>query len=128
METKKGSTAITVAIVLTVGICAVTLFVAFLIDSITPLILQQKLQAIATKYMYVIEKYGYFTSSEKEQLINELKEKGFDTNRITLTYPQLNKPYGELIEFEITYKYKSIPLFGMEDKLIKVSKTSYSKI
>lgn len=126
--TKKGSTAISVAIVTVVGIVMICMLVAYVINAITPLILQQKLQAIANKYMYVIEKYGYLTSSEKDTILIELQQEGFDISRITLVYPALKRPYGEILEFSILYKYTSIPLFGTEEKNIEVTKNSYSKI
>lgn len=124
---KKGSTAISVAIVTVVGIVVICMLIAYVINAITPLILQQKLQAVANKYMYVIEKYGYLTNSEKETLLGELQHNGFDISRINLVYPTLKKPYGEMLEFSISYKYNSIPLLGMEERNIKVTKNSYSK-
>lgn len=126
--TKKGSTAISVAIVTVVGIVMICMLVAYVINAITPLILQQKLQAIANKYMYVIEKYGYLTSSEKNTILIELQQEGFDISRVTLVYPAIKRPYGEILEFSILYKYTSIPLFGTEEKNIEVTKNSYSKI
>ena len=125
---KKGSTAISVAILTVVGIVVICMLIAYIINAITPLILQQKLQAVANKYMYVIEKYGYLTSSEKDTLLGELQHEGFDIARITLTYPTLKKPYGEILEFSMSYKYNSIPIFGMEERNIQVVKNSYSKI
>lgn len=106
----------------------ICIFLAVIIDCITPLLLQQKLQQIAIKYMYVIEKYGYLTSREKTRLIEELSTKGFETSKITIEYPKSQMPYGSLIEFSISYKYTSIPLLGTEEKQIKISRVSYSKI
>lgn len=102
------------------------------IECITPFILHQKLQAVATKYMYVIEKYGYLTNDEKDSMLEELNSKGFEGSNITIVYPETKRNYGELLELKITYKYvskiQSIPVFGMESRDLVVSRVSYSKI
>lgn len=128
MKKKKGSTAVSVAILTVVGIMLVCVLIAYIINLITPLILQQKLQAIANKYMYVVEKYGYLTEKEKDELLEELESESFDISRITLNYPSVKRPYGEILELSITYKYNSIPVFGMEERNITVKKNSYSKV
>lgn len=128
MKKKKGSTAISVAILTVVGIMLVCVLIAYIINLITPLILQQKLQAIANKYMYVVEKYGYLTETEKDELLEELESESFDISRITLNYPSVKRAYGEILELSITYKYNSIPVFGMEERNITVKKNSYSKV
>lgn len=125
---KDGSTAISVAILTVVGIMLVCVLIAYVINLITPLILQQKLQAVANKYMYVVERYGYLTETEKDEMLEELESEAFDISRISLNYPDFKRPYGEVLELSITYIYKSIPVFGMEERNITVKKSSYSKI
>ena len=56
--------------------------------------------------MYIIEKYGCLTVSEKDMLIDELANKGFDRSELKVNAHSSPKNYGELIEFEIKYNYK----------------------
>lgn len=104
----------------------------YIIECITPFILHQKLQAIATKYMYVIEKYGYLTKQEKDYLLEELASKGFNNSDIKLFYPKEKRSYGEVLELQIIYEYNSkikpIPIIGMDSRELIVTKVSYSKI
>ena len=124
---KTGSTGISVALITVVGICAICIFIACIINFITPLILQQKLQTIVNKYMYVIERYGYLTSSEKHTLLDELNKENLDISRITIEFPEFKKAYGERLEFSVSYRYTPIPVFGMKERNIRVYKMSYSK-
>ena len=108
------------------------LCLVYVIECITPFILQQKLQAVATKYMYVIEKYGYLTNDEINSMLEELSSKGFNTVNIDIVYPKSKRNYGELLELKITYRYvskiQSIPNAGMDSRDLVVSRVSYSKI
>jgi hypothetical protein len=90
----------------------------------------------ANKYMFVIEKFGYLTEEEKNLLIHELNEAGFESTKLNLKYPDEVKNYGELIEFEIRYtlitrlptikngKYE----FEEKETILAVRKNSFSKI
>ena len=124
---KAGSTAISVALITIVGIVAICVFIACILNFITPLILQQKLQAVVNKYMYIIERYGYLTVAEKDALVDELEKDGFDISRIYISYPSSKQAYGERLELSISYKYNPIPVLGMEEINIKIFKMSYSK-
>lgn len=128
---KKGTTAITVSIMTVFCTTLLCVCLVYVIECITPFILHQKLQAVATKYMYVIEKYGYLTNDEKISMLEELSSKGFNSSNIDIVYPEVKRDYGELLELKITYKYvskiQSIPVWGMESRDLVVSRVSYSK-
>ncbi|MBR5227726.1 MAG: hypothetical protein IKV94_03720 [Clostridia bacterium] len=126
---KRGATAISISVITIICMVFLTLMVAFIIECIKPLMLQQKLQSVATKYMYVIERFGYLTKQEKEQLIDELSAKGFETQKIRIEYPEYKRRYGDLIELKILYNYKSktIPFYGMEEYDLVVTKISFCK-
>lgn len=129
---KKGATAITASIMTVFCITMLCICLVYIFECITPFILHQKMQSVATKYMYVVEKYGYLTNEEKENMIYELNSNGFETQNLTIEYPEIKKNYGEIIELKITYAYeskiKSIPILGMEKRNLTVSRVSYSKI
>lgn len=99
---------------------------------VTPFIWYQKLQLVATKYMYIIDKYGYLTEKEQQQMIIEMKQYGFDTNYITISVPKTKQAYGKLIEMQIKYvlMHNTISLQGKTTKslTLAVKKYSYSKI
>jgi len=132
IRSKNGSVAVTYPLVIFVSIFFVIMAGIFLINSIFPFIWYQKLNSTAQKYMFVVEKFGYLTSVEKVNLLNELNSQGFDTNKIKIEAPSSKKSYGQLIEFKISYKYnyKNISGLKLENKAINliVTKSSYSKV
>lgn len=132
LERKRGGTTVTYPLVLFISVISVIMIGIFFINLIVPFIWYQKLNSISQKYMFIIEKFGYLTDSEKSNLINELNSQGFDTNNVTVYAPNNKRSYGELIEFKIeyNYKYKNINRFKLENKVINmvVLKSSYSKI
>lgn len=99
---------------------------------ILPFIWYQKLQAIATKYMYIIDKYGYLTSKEEQQMITDMKQDGFDTNYVTISVPKTKQSYGKLINLEIkyiiTHNILSLNTKTTKATPIIVKKYSYTKI
>lgn len=126
---KNGTTVITISIITVFSITLLCVCLVYIIECITPFILHQKLQSVATKYMYIIEKYGYLTKQEKEYMMQELTEKGFISSNIQIIYPETPRSYGETLELKLIYKYiQSMPLFGMDCRELIVNKVSYSKI
>ena len=136
MKLKKGNIIVTYPLVLLVSIFSIVVVGVFFINAIFPFIWYQKLNITAQKYMFVIERFGYLTNKEKNNMINDLKNQGFDSSKINIVAPNKRKTYGELIEFKITYdySYKNIGVaninFNNKEKNIKmkVYKNSYSKI
>ena len=133
---KKGSAVATYPVIIFVSsICLIAIGI-FLINSIFPFIWYQKLNSTAQKYMFVIEKFGYLTDTEKQNLLNELSTQGFNVNNIRITAPQTRKLYGELIELKIEYDYEHKNIIFANNRFntlnnkinMVVSKNSYSKI
>lgn len=133
---KKGNTIVVTPIIIIISIVAVIMIGVILVNVVMPLTLQQKLNKISEKYMFIIEKFGYLTVSEKQKLIKELGDNGFNTNNIIIYAPTSRKSYGELIEFNIVYKTKYNSIDFKNGKIsvinkpinINVKKCSYSKI
>ena len=107
-----------------------------LINTIKPFIWYEKLNKISEKYMFVIEKYGYLTYSEKNNLLQELQGNGFESKNISITVPNVKKSYGELVNFKINYEmyFENIEFESGKIMIkrvpinINVEKYSYSKI
>lgn len=135
-KSKKGNSIVTYPLIVFISMIFLISIGVFLINCIFPFIWYQKLNSTAQKYMFVIEKFGYLTDTEKQNLLNELSSQGFDLNNIQIFAPNERKTYGELIEFklEYNYEYKNIEFldnkFDTTNKYIDmiVSKNSYSKI
>jgi len=133
---KKGNSIVSMPVILVICIIILIVIGANLIGIIKPFIMYEKLNRTCEKYMFIIEKFGYLTTNEKEGLINELKAKGFETSKITINVPTSIKTYGELISFNVTYDmtYKLLCFesgkLKFKDNIIKLSvlKNSYSKI
>lgn len=133
---KKGNTAITIMISFLIITVLLIIIGYTIINLFIPFIYYQKLDTISNKYLFVIEKFGYLTSSEKNNLINDLENQGFNTEEINIIYPATQKSYGELIEFTLEYNVinKSINInngiIGLYDKETKISvrKNSFSKL
>lgn len=103
---KQGNTVLTMPFVIIISFVTIIVFGIFAINMILPFVWYQKLQLISYKYVYVIEKYGYLTNSEKINLVEELAQKGFEKEEIKIESPSEAKGYGNIIEFNITYNYK----------------------
>ena len=133
MKSKKGNA--TTAITLIVSLGFLLVLAMYIINTIIPFVWYQKLQAIANKYVYVVEKYGYLTDTEEKELLNELKEDGFDLNCIQIDCPKSYLEYGTLFKFEITYNLNqeySVIADGIKNEArmvpLRIRKYGYSKI
>lgn len=130
---KKGQSVITTPIIVLFSIALLVIMTVYCINMIMPFVWYQKMQFIATKYMYIIDKYGYLTTKELILMKEEMKESGFDMNMLKITAPLQKKEYGKLIELKIEYSLKQkIPLLNSnilqrEIPLI-IKKYSYSKV
>lgn len=133
---KKGNTLLATPIIVLFSIIIIISLGMFFINAIKPFILYEKLNDISNKYMFVIERFGYLTLAEKNNLEKELKNSGFDLTNINIVYPEKQKTYGEVLEFIITYKFdlKFPNLINNQifnnDKVIDivVKKHSFSKV
>lgn len=133
MKNKYGNA--TMAITLIVSLGFLLIFTVYIINSITPFIWYQKLQAIADKYIYIVEKFGYLTEDEEKELYKELETKGFDISKVVLECPKSYQEYGTCFEFKITYTLSqeySIISNGIKNEArevpLQIKKYGYSKI
>lgn len=124
---KKGITMVTMPIILTLSIVILIIITYFLLNNLTPFIWYEKINQISNKYLFVIEKYGYLTLKEKEQLLQELKSQGFDTEKIKISAPTTKKAYGEIIEFKIEYNLGQNTI-GVENGNIKLLKRNINMV
>jgi len=132
---RKGNTVLTMPFVIIISLTLIIIFAIFTINMILPFVWYEKLQHTSYKYMYVLEKYGYLTNSEKASLIEELEKHGFEKDEITIESPTQPVGYGNVIEFNIKYNYKQkLPSWEGSLKMvtktipINVNKTIISKI
>lgn len=130
---KKGQSVITTPIIVLFSIALLVIMTVYCINMIMPFVWYQKIQFIATKYMYIIDKYGYLTTKELILMKEEMKESGFDMNMLKITAPLQKKEYGKLIELKIEYSLKQkIPLLNsniMQREIpLIIKKYSYSKV
>lgn len=133
MKSKKGNASYILTLLFSIGMLIVTIITV--INMLMPFIWYQKLENIASKYVYIVERFGYITDLEKETMLSELKNDGFDINKITFACPENRLAFGEPFEFRITYKLNINNIaFGNKIKretkeiLLHVRKYGYSKI
>ncbi|MDD3303457.1 MAG: hypothetical protein PHP54_00895 [Clostridia bacterium] len=130
---QKGSTIVSAPLILFFSVMIIVLIGYFFMNLIFPFLWYEKLNSISQKYMYIIEKYGYLTDAENENLISDLEQSGFDISNIEIEAPNKHTTYGELLEFKLKYKMKYIvPNLSENSKSelieIVVNKNSYCKI
>lgn len=133
MNKKKGNTTTTITLI--VSLAFLLILTIYIINTIIPFIWYQKLQAVADKYVYVIERFGYLTDSEERQLYKELQEEGFNIANIQLDCPKNYLEYGTLFKFEITYNLSqeyNVIANGIKNEArtipLQIRKYGYSKI
>lgn len=133
MIKKRGN--ITTTITLTISFGLFIILTIYIINMIIPFVWYQKLQTIANKYLYVIERFGYLTDTEEESLYYDLQNAGFDLNNVQLKCPKNYLEYGTLFEFEIKYtlyQQYSIVSNGIKNEArtvpLVIRKYGYSKI
>ena len=132
MKNKKGN--ITQIFTLIVSLALLLTTIIYIISMLTPFIWYQKLQNIADKYVYIVERFGYLTEFEQEELYKELVSEGFDINNIVLECPNNKLEYGEMFKFNLTYKLRLDYMimdndFKRETKevMLRVKKYGYTK-
>jgi len=133
MKNKKGNT--TVAITLLISLAFLLVLTIYIVNMITPFIWYQKLENISSKYIYVIERFGYLTQEEEDKLYEELKNDGFNVRNVVVDCPKQPLEYGTLFKFEIKYNMRqnyNIINNGIKNEAryisLRLKKYSYSKI
>ncbi len=136
IKKKKGSSYVVTPIILIISVLTLVYLTVLIINIIIPFIWYQKLNTVSLKYMFVVEKYGYLTDSEKNSFMEELKNEGFDTSKIKINATDSKKNYGEIVSLNVEYtldiKIPKITNSGvtLEDntQVLKINKNSFSKI
>ena len=133
MNRKNGNIAF--SLTLLISLMFLVILATYIINMVTPFIWYQKLESIANKYVYVVDKFGYLTESEENRLYTDLRNAGFNTNQIEVDFPKRRVEYGTLFMFEIKYNlYQeyNIILDGIKKEArtvpLKITKYSYSKM
>ncbi len=133
MTYKKGDISMTMTLIFSL-VLLITITVN-IINMLVPFIWYQKLENVANRYVYVVERFGYLTEDEEKELYEELKNDGFDIAKVDLVCPKARLTYGKQFEFSIKYtmSYNSLLVFdGVKNEarnvLLHVKKYGYSKI
>lgn len=129
---KKGMTTLTTSIVLCISIAMLTITTIFVINLIIPFITYQKIDKVASKYMFVIEKFGYLTDGEYNTLIKDLEKENLKKENFKIDYPKEKLDYGTSFVFSIDYEYKlKLPITLKDYEAIipiRIKKYAYSKV
>ncbi len=135
INNKRGETLIAVVFVTFVCIMITVYIFYYLFNIINVFICYEKLNNIALKYMFILERFGYITAEEKKEMVNDLTSNGFDEENITINVPTLKSKFGEKLELSIEYKFRLDSIivnnvFSKETEYInlKVKKACYNKI
>lgn len=133
MNKKQGNITSTITLIISLAFLLITAI--YIINTITPFVWYQKLQAIAEKYVYIIEKFGYLTDDEEQELYKDLQQDGFEIDKIVLDCPKSYLAYGTLFKFEITYTLSqeyNVIANGIKNEArsipLQITKYGYSKI
>lgn len=133
MKNKEGNISYVLTLLFSIGMLFLTIITV--INMLMPFVWYQKLENIASKYVYIVERFGYITELEKEIMLDELKNDGFDINKISFSCPEKRLAFGEPFEFSITYKlnmnnivYNDKIKRETKEILLHVRKYGYSKI
>lgn len=125
---QRGSEIITTPLIIVLGMFLVTCLFVFAIKILTPYIWYSKLSSTCLKYVFVMEEFGYLTNQEKVQLKKELKQQGFEENKIKISATSKRQEYGMPIYLEVEYQYLlDLPMVGEKEIAMQISRQSVSK-
>lgn len=123
-----GSSILTTPIIIAIGIMMVTMLILIAVQILIPYLWYEKLSSTCIKYTYIMEEFGYLTSKEAKVLKTDLKEQGFDINKIDLNYTNYRTNYGDPIYLRLTYDYEvKFPLMQVQTIQMRVERNSVSK-
>ncbi len=128
MKNNKGSEIITTPIIIAIGIMLVSTLLVFCVKLLTPYIWYEKLSSTCLKYVFVMEEYGYLTNTEKNNLIKDLEQQGFNKKDLNIRYTSRKQGYGMPIYIKISYIYKlDLPVVGEKLIPMNINRESVSK-
>ena len=129
LKSKKGSEIVTTPIIIGLGIILISILIVFSIKILTPYIWYEKLSSTCLKYIFVMEEYGYLTNIEKEHLIEDLINQGFDEKELKVNCTNKRQSYGSPIYLNVNYNYNmELPFIGNKEIQMNISRESVSKI
>ncbi len=125
---EKGSVVLTTPIIVVIGTIIVSILIVVAVKILMPYIWYEKLSSTCIKYIFIMEEYGYLTRKEAVNLKEELKEQGFDEEKITLSYVGSEVNYGDPIYLKVMYEYDiDFPIIGYKSIPMEVERVSVSK-
>ena len=128
IKENRGSSILTTPIIIAIGTVMVTLLIFLAVNIIIPYIWYEKLSSASIKYIYIMEEFGYLTTKEVSVLKNDLKNQGFNTDKLTLKYTNYKTDYGEPIFLKIMYDYElKLPFRNIQVIPMTVERNSVSK-
>lgn len=129
LKSKRGNEIITTPIIIGLGIILVSILIVFSIKILTPYIWYEKLSSTCLKYIFVMEEYGYLTNKEKQNLVNDLINQGFDEKNLKVNCTIKRQSYGNPIYLNVNYIYKlNLPVIGGKEIQMNINRESVSKI
>ena len=136
LKSEKGSVIITAPIITVAMFFIIAVTIVIAIEVIKPFIIYEKISSLALKYIFIMEEYGYLNELEKNNLINELENKGLDRGDVVVLGNTTKQDYGEQISLKIEYNFES-RLYKITNKFaldkreavipIVIEKKSFSK-
>lgn len=125
---KKGSTILTTPVIIALGILIVTSLIVLAVQVLVPYLWYEKLSSTCIKYVYIMEEFGYLTSQEAKALKEDLKEQGFDVDKLNMKYTNYRTSYGDPIYLKLAYDYEmKLPFQKAQTIEMKVERNSVSK-
>ena len=125
---EKGSVVLTTPIIVVIGTIIVSILIVVAVKILMPYIWYEKLSSTCIKYIFIMEEYGYLTRKEAVNLKEELKEQGFDEEKITLSYVGSEVNYGDPIYLKVMYEYDiDFPIIGYKSIPMEAERVSVSK-
>jgi hypothetical protein len=128
MNKQSGNSILTAPIIVAVGMVLIAILIVFVVKIITPYIWYEKLSSTCIKYIFIMEEYGYLSKIEKNNLIDELGDNGFNPDKLQVDCTSSKKAYGEPIYLNVQYDF-DLNLPNMEEKTImmRINRESVSK-
>ena len=128
IKKNRGSEIITTPLVIAIGLMLIATLIVFCVNVLTPYIWYEKLSSTCLKYVFVMEEYGYLTNIEKNNLIKDLQDQGFDASQLSIQSTSKRQTYGSPIFLNARYVYKmKLPLIGNKKVEMVINRESVSK-
>ena len=125
---KRGSTILTTPIIIAIGMMIVTGLIVLAVQVLIPFLWYEKLSSTCMKYTFIMEEFGYLTSKEAKVLKDDLKQQGFQMDKLNLKYTNYRTEYGDPIYLRLVYDYEmQLPFQEPQTIQMQVERNSISK-